>query len=72
VPYEAPGEAHTLVAYESDEPMLVHFNVIGPLIWLDEAGEPESTFDVFDYIELCKSHFDSNGVGADYVETLFR
>ena len=36
--YEAPGEAHTLVAYESDEPMLVHFNVTGPLIWLDEAG----------------------------------
>ena len=36
--YEAPGEAHTLVAYESDEPMLVHFNVTGPLIWLDEDG----------------------------------
>ena len=41
--YEAPGEAHTLVAYESDEPMKVHFNVTGPLIWLDENGEPEGT-----------------------------
>jgi 2,4'-dihydroxyacetophenone dioxygenase len=70
--YEAPGEAHTLVAYESDEPMLVHFNVTGPLIWLDENGEPESTFDVFDYIELAKSHYAANGIGADYVETLFR
>ena len=38
--YEAPGEAHTLVAYESDEPMMVTFNVTGPLIWLDENGEP--------------------------------
>ena len=28
--YEAPGEAHTLVAYEHDEPMKVHFNVTGP------------------------------------------
>ena len=37
--YEAPGEAHTLVAYEHDEPMKVHFNVTGPLIWLDENGE---------------------------------
>jgi hypothetical protein len=27
---------------------------------------------VFDYIELCKSHYESNGIGADYVETLFR
>ena len=70
--YEAPGEAHTLVAYESDEPMLVHFNVTGPLIWLDSSGEPEGTFDVFDYIAMCKEHFESNGIGADYVETLFR
>ena len=70
--YEAPGEAHTLVAYESDEPMLVHFNVSGPLIWLDENGETEGTFDVFDYIDLCKAHFEANGIGADYVETLFR
>jgi 2,4'-dihydroxyacetophenone dioxygenase len=37
--YETPGEAHTLVAYESDEPMKVHFKVRGPLIWLDEDGE---------------------------------
>jgi 2,4'-dihydroxyacetophenone dioxygenase len=33
---ETPGEAHTLVAYESDEPMKVHFKVRGPLNWLDE------------------------------------
>jgi 2,4'-dihydroxyacetophenone dioxygenase len=52
--------------------MLVHFNVTGPLIWLDENGEPEGTFDVFDYIALCKEHYERNGVGADYVETLFR
>ena len=37
--YETPGEAHTLVAYESDEPMKVHFKVKGPLIWLDENGD---------------------------------
>src|SRR5687768_512208 len=54
--YGAPGEAHTLVAYEHDEPMLVHFNVTGPLIWLDSSGEPEGTFDVYDYIAMCKEH----------------
>ena len=70
--YETPGEAHTLVAHDHPEPMKVHFNVKGPLIWLDEDGEPESTFDVFDYIDLCKRHYESNGIGADYVEPLFR
>ena len=37
--YEAPGEAHTLVAYEHEDPMRIFFNVTGPLIWLDENGE---------------------------------
>jgi 2,4'-dihydroxyacetophenone dioxygenase len=70
--YEAPGEAHTLVSHESDEPMMVTFNVTGPLIWLDENGEAEGTFDVYDYIELCKEHYEKVGIGADYVESLFR
>ena len=70
--FEAPGEAHTLVAYESDEPMKVTFNVTGPLIWLDEDGSPDGTFDVFDYIKLCRDHYDKTGLGADYVNGLFR
>jgi 2,4'-dihydroxyacetophenone dioxygenase len=70
--YEAPGEAHTLVAYEHPDPMKVHFNVTGPLIWLDEDGEPTGHFDVFDYIALCKEHYEKVGLGAGYVERLFR
>ena len=52
--------------------MLVQFNVTGPLIWLDENGEAEGTFDVYDYIDLCKEHYEKVGIGADYVESLFR
>jgi 2,4'-dihydroxyacetophenone dioxygenase len=70
--YEAPGEAHTLVAYEHDEPMKVTFNVTGPLIWLDENGDPAGHFDVFDYIELCRAHYERVGIGADYIDSLFR
>ncbi len=62
----------TLVAYECDEPMRVTFNVTGPLIWLDENGEPNGTFDVFDYIALCREHYTKNGIGADYIDQLFR
>ena len=60
------------MAYESDEPMMVTINVTGPLIWLDENGEPNGTFDVFDYIKLCREHYEKVGIGADYVDKLFR
>ena len=70
--YETPGEGHTLVAYESDEPMRAFFIVTGPLIWLDEDGQPDGYFDVHDYIKLCKDHYEKVGIGADYVNTLVR
>ena len=38
--YETPGEAHTLVAHDHPDPMKVFFIVKGPLVWLDEKGEP--------------------------------
>ena len=53
--------------------MLVHFNVTGPLIWLDEAGEPNGFLRrPLSYIALCKEHYEQVGIGADYIETLFR
>ena len=70
--YEAPGEAHTLVAHEFDEPMMVHFNVTGPLIWLDENGEPNGTFDAYVYLELAREHYEQVGLGADAVQQLLR
>ena len=70
--YETPGEGHTLVAYESGQPMKVFFIVKGPLIWLDEEGKSVGHFDVHDYIALCKAHYAKVGLGEDYVEGLFR
>jgi 2,4'-dihydroxyacetophenone dioxygenase len=52
--------------------MKVTFNVTGPLIWLDENGQATGHFDVFDYIALCKDHYEKAGFGADYIEGLFR
>lgn len=72
LPRPGPGESHTLIAYECDEPMRVTFNVTGPLIWLDENGEPNGTFDVFDYIALVRDHYAKNGIGADYIDQLMR
>jgi 2,4'-dihydroxyacetophenone dioxygenase len=70
--FETPGEGHTLVAYESDEPMRCFFVVKGPLIWLDEDGNSVGHFDVHDYLELCREHYDRVGIGAGYVDTLIR
>lgn len=70
--YETPGEGHTLVSYEHEDPMRVFFIVKGPLIWLDENGGSVGHFDVHDYIALCRDHYAKVGLGADLVDKLFR
>jgi 2,4'-dihydroxyacetophenone dioxygenase len=70
--YETPGEGHTLVSYEHPDPMRVFFIVKGPLIWLDEKGGSVGHFDVHDYIQMCREHYEKVGIGAAYVDTLFR
>lgn len=70
--YETPGEGHTLVAFDHPEPMRVFFIVKGPLIWLDEGGNPDGYFDVHSYIEMCKAHYEKVGLGALAIEKLFR
>jgi 2,4'-dihydroxyacetophenone dioxygenase len=60
------------VAYESEEPMRVTFNVTAPLIGLDEDGQPTGYFAVFDHITLCQQHHERAGIGGSYLEGLFR
>ncbi|MBL4725243.1 MAG: 2,4'-dihydroxyacetophenone dioxygenase family protein [Rhizobiaceae bacterium] len=70
--YESPGEGHTLVAYEHEEPMRVMFIVTGPIIWLDEDGNSDGHLDVFDYIKIAREHYANTDLGAEYVDTLMR
>jgi 2,4'-dihydroxyacetophenone dioxygenase len=70
--YESPGEGHTLVAYEHEDPMRVFFIVTGPLIWLDESGVSAGHFDVHDYIAMCRAHYVKVGLGAEKIAALFR
>jgi 2,4'-dihydroxyacetophenone dioxygenase len=70
--YETPGESHTLVAYEHPEPMRVFFVISAPLMWLDEEGNTTGCFDVNDYVELCKTHYEKSGLGAAEITKLFR
>ena len=52
--------------------MKTFFIVKGPLAWLDENGDVTGIFDVHDYIAMCREHYESVGIGADYVNSLFR
>lgn len=70
--YESPGEGHTLVAFEHEEPMKVHFKVTGPLIWLDDEGNDAGIFDVHDYLALCRDHYEKVGLGKAYIDKLIR
>jgi len=70
--YESPGEGHTLVSYEHADPMKVFFVVTGPLIWLDDHGQAAGYYDVHDYIAAARAHYDKVGIGAAYVDKLFR
>ena len=44
----------------------------GPLVWLDDKGEPDGYFDVHQYIALCKAHYDKVGLGAALIDKLYR
>jgi 2,4'-dihydroxyacetophenone dioxygenase len=70
--YEPPGESHTLVAYDCPEPLRVFFVVQGPLIWLVEQGNSVGQYDVFDYFAAARKHYEENGIGAKFVDTLLR
>jgi 2,4'-dihydroxyacetophenone dioxygenase len=70
--YEAPGESHTLVVEESGETMKTLFHVNGPLIWLDDQGEPTGVYDAYTLTESLRAHYDAVGIGGDYVDTLIR
>ena len=70
--YEAPGEGTRSSPTRPRSRPGSTFNVTGPLIWLDEDGKPDGTFDVFDYIDLCREHYEKVGLGAGFVDQFIR
>ena len=50
----------------------VHISVPEINIWLGENGETTGYYDVYHYIDMCREHYAKVGIGADFVDTLFR
>ena len=70
--FEPPGAVHTLVKETGTEEMITLFHISGALIYLDESGETCGYDDVHPKLEMCRQHFESVGLGADYVAQFIR
>lgn len=68
----AAGETHTLVVPDDCTDMITLFTVNGALIYVDPQGNATGYDDVFARIERYRAHFESVGLGADYVKRFMR
>ena len=69
--FEPPGEIHTLTV-DSDDEMVTLFHVCGALIYYDGENRACGHDDVHTKIEMCRGHFETVGLGADYVQQFIR
>ena len=70
--FEPPGETHTLVVDQTTEEMMTLFQVSGAMIYMDSKGTVTGFDDVFTKIERCQKHFETVGLGSNYVEQFIR
>ncbi len=70
--YEPPGETHTLVVPDDVVEMITLFHITGCMLYVDPQGNQTGFEDVFSKIELCRKHYSTNGLGADYVDRFVR
>ena len=68
--YEPAGDTHTLWADPGES--LTMFHITTCLIEVDEVGKPISSADVFTRIDQAARHYESVGLGADYVKRYVR
>ena len=70
--YEPPGETHTLIVPDDCQDMVTLFTVHGALMYVDPQGNSTGYDDVFTRIEKYRAHFESVGLGADFVRQFMR
>jgi len=70
--YEPPGEVHTLIVPEDCREMITFFNISGAMIYLDARDNVTGYEDVWTKIDMCRAHYERNGLGSDYVRQFVR
>ncbi|MER6847643.1 2,4'-dihydroxyacetophenone dioxygenase family protein [Streptomyces flaveolus] len=69
---EPPGDIHTLNVPADVSEMATLFHVTGAYIYVDADGNTVGIEDVFSKIEKARAHYESVGLGADYVDQFIR
>ena len=70
--FEPPGEVHTLTVPADCPEMITFFNIQGAMIYVDDQNRQTGYEDVFTKIDLCRTHYRDNGLGASYVDAVIR
>lgn len=70
--FEPPGETHTLVVPDDVTEMITLFHITGAMIYVDPYGQQTGYEDVFTKIDMCRKHYASNGLGAEFVDQFIR
>ena len=70
--FEPPGDVHTLVTLPDVEESLTLFHVTGALIYCDADGATTGYTDVFTRIDANARHFETVGLGFDFVKRFVR
>ena len=68
--FEPPGDVHTLMGEGAESVTL--FWITGTLVELDDEGRVLGYADVFTRIEQARRHFESVGLGAEYIRKFIR
>jgi len=70
--FEPPGDVHTLTVPADCPEMITFFNIQGAMIYVDDQNRQTGYEDVFTKIDLCRTHYRDNGLGASYVDQFIR
>ena len=70
--FEPPRETHTHVVPEDVAEMNTLFQVNGVMSYVDPWGKPTGFEDVFTKLDRCRRHYESVGLGRDYVDQFVR
>ena len=70
--FEPPGDTHTLYVPEDVEEMITYFQVNGVMFYCDPYGNYTGYEDVFTKVDMCRKHYESVGLGADFVDQFIR
>ena len=70
--FEPPGETHTLVVDDDVPEMITFFNISGGMYYVDALGNNTGFEDVFKKIDMCRTHYEKVGLGAQFVDQFIR